>query len=213
MIGMPKKLGRLSARVRRDERGLSYVEFALILPVLLILGLYGTEVARMAMINMQIGQIASSVADNASRLGQTDNSAITPTVTESQIDSVMSGALVEGAGYGLNTYGRIILSSLERNTAGQQVIRWQRCRGSLSVPSRYGPQGKTVTGMGSSNPQVMATATTAVMYVEVSYTYQPLFGTMFVGNPRFRREAAFMVRDDRDLSAVSADTASKSTCT
>lgn len=187
-------------RLRRDESGASLIEFALVLPLLMTLGFYGTEVAFMAIANMQVGQIASSVADNASRLGQTDNSAVTPSVTQTDIDSVMTGAMVEGESIGFAANGRIILSSLERNAeTGRQYIHWQRCRGALKSASHYGKEGATVTGMG--NPAITAVSGSAVMFVEVTYTYKPLFGAMFVTTPTFRREAAFLIRDDRNLNA------------
>lgn len=203
-IRVVSRLVSLSSRLRQDCRGVSFVEFALILPIIITLGFYGTEVARMATVSMQVGQIASSLADNASRLGQTDNSAVTPTVTKAQIDSVMMGAMVEGASFGLADHGRIILSSLEKDeSTGRQFIHWQRCRGELRAYSRYGTSGAGRTGSvlnGMGNPAIAAPSSQdAVMFVEVSYVYQPLFGTMFVGNPTFRREAAFIIRDDRNL--------------
>ncbi|MFD1959708.1 TadE/TadG family type IV pilus assembly protein [Novosphingobium panipatense] len=146
---------RFARRLKRDQRGVSFMEFALILPILVTLGFYGTELAWMATVNMQVGQIASTVADNASRLGQTDNSAVSPTVTETMVDSVMTGALVQGSSFKFEDNGRIILSSLERDSAtGRQYIHWQRCRGKLAVVSRYGREkagltGTTLAGMGS----------------------------------------------------------------
>ena len=197
---------RLVRALRRDERGVSVLELALALPVLITLGLYGTEMAYMATVNMQIGEIATSVADNASRLGQTDNSAVTPTVTETQIDSVMAGALVEGNAFDFEDNGRIILSSLERDsTTKRQYIHWQRCRGDLKRNSTYGKQGAGLTGailpgMGPTTPPITATTNSAVMFVEVFYEYQPLFGDVFAGTTTFRREAAFVIRDDRNLT-------------
>ena len=52
----------------------------------------------------------------------------------------------------------------------------------------------------------------------MNYTYQPLFGTWFVGQPNFRREAAYIIRDDRSLGASDKDgisdatTAAKASC-
>lgn len=203
-------IGRALRVLRDDRRGVSFLEFALILPVLLTLGLYGTEMAYMATVNMQVGQMAASIADNASRLGQTDNSAVTPTVTETQVDSVMAGALAEGAAFDFARNGRIILSSLEVNSSGRQYIHWQRCRGGLSTLSKYGKAGDVVTGMG--DPLITATANSAVMYVEVSYDYKPLFGTMFVDAPRFRREAAYIIRDDRNITPGVTGTGGQSSC-
>lgn len=197
---------RFAGGLRRDRRGVSVLELALALPVLITLGLYGTEMAYMATINMQVGEIATSVADNASRLGQTDNSAVTPTVTETQVQSVMAGALVEGNAFDFERNGRIILSSLERDAAtGRQYIHWQRCQGSLRRESNYGRQGAGLTGailqgMGPATPPIKAVGNSAVMFVEVFYEYQPLFGQVFAGDTTFRREAAFVIRDDRNLT-------------
>ncbi|MFD2402870.1 TadE/TadG family type IV pilus assembly protein [Novosphingobium soli] len=214
----PGHSSRISAFLRglwADRQGVSFLEFALILPILLTLGFYGTELAYMATVNMQLGQIATSIADNASRLGQTDNSSVTPTVTEKQIDSMLAGALIEGQGFDFEENGRVILSSLERSSTGRQYIHWQRCRGKLAASSRYGAElagltGSTLAGMGATS--LKAPANSAVMFVEVYYTYQPLFGSMFVGTPSFRREAAFMIRDDRNLTPGVTGGSGKSLC-
>ncbi|MPS70846.1 TadE/TadG family type IV pilus assembly protein [Novosphingobium aerophilum] len=205
-VALLRPLATCLGKLLRDRSGVSILEFALVLPVLLTLGLYGTELAYMSMIKMQVGEIATSVADNASRLGQTDNSSVTPTVTETQVDSVMWGALSEGASFDFNANGRIILSSLEIDSASnRQYIHWQRCRGELDRASSYGisgtgKTGKVLDGMGQTDHKIYATANSAVMYVEVFFHYQPLFGDMFVKNTTFHQEAAFLIRDDRSLN-------------
>lgn len=192
--------------LREDRGGVSFIELALMLPVLLTLGLYGTEVAFMAMINMQVGEIATSVADNASRLGQTDNSSVMPTVKETDVDSVMWGALKEGSSYDFEDRGKVVLSSLEVDQeTGRQYIHWQRCRGKLDRDSAYGVAmaGKTgalLDGMGAEDHKIHAVPNSAVMFVEVYYHYRPLFGTMFVNETVFKQEAAYMIRDDRSLN-------------
>ncbi|MFD2578709.1 TadE/TadG family type IV pilus assembly protein [Novosphingobium colocasiae] len=93
------RLRKLRAGEGTGAAGVAIMEFALVLPVLITLGFYGTEIAYMSTINMQISQMATSAADNASRLGQTDNSAVSPTVTAAQVDSVMTGALLQGAAF------------------------------------------------------------------------------------------------------------------
>lgn len=56
------------------------------------------------------------------------------------------------------------------------------------------------TGMGKDGHKVLVPDGTAVMFVEVYYNYQPLFGTMFAKNLQFSKEAALLVRDNRNLS-------------
>ena len=209
----------LSQRVRRgfgrlicDQAGVSVVEFALCLPVLVTLGMYGVEISHMVSANMQVSQLALAVADNASRLGQTDNGAVTPTVAESDIDAVMFGAITQGEALDFEGNGRIVLSSLERHTNGRQYIHWQRCAGELDRDSSYGNDsdqngltGPTLAGLGQPGRVVSANAGQAVMFVEVYYTYQPLFGDMFADATTFKHEAAFIVRDDRNLSGGGGD--------
>ena len=133
------KLFKLKRDLKCNDSGVSIVEFALVLPVLLTLGLFGTEIARMATVNMTVSQLAVSLADNASRLGQTDNAAVAPTITENNVDAVLGGALRDGESIGLEENGRIILSSLEFDGfTDSQFIAWQRCRGDRDAESNYG---------------------------------------------------------------------------
>ena len=196
----------LFGRLKGCNSGNSLIEFALVLPVLTTMGMYGTEIAYMASVNMEVSQMAMSIADNSSRLGQTDNSGVTPTITEAGVNSILNGAVLEGADFNFAANGRIVLSSLELNPANnRQYIHWQRCKGSLAKTSEYGPTGTGLTGttfqgMGKPGKVVTAGATTAVMFAEVTFQYQGLFGTMFTNNTTFHHEAAFLVRDDRNLT-------------
>ena len=204
----------------RDEVAVSTIEFALLLPVFMVLGLTGVELAYRFTVEMQVSQTAISLADNASRLGQTDNSSVTPTVTEADIDSIISGAMRQGGSYSLAQRGRIILSSLELHEAtGRQFIHWQRCRGELDRPSAYGDDDadnglgqKTITGVGPAESQVRASAKTAVMVAEVYYEYEGLISGLAANNAVIREEAVFVIRDDRNLSPGVTGTGGQSSC-
>lgn len=214
------KIAACLARLRAEIRAVAAIEFALILPIFMTLGLTGTEIAYMATVNMQVSQTALSLADNASRLGQTDNSSVTPTVTEADIDSIMSGAINQGSSFDLETKGRIILSSLEYDeTTGKQYIHWQRCRGSLDEESSYGDDDRNnglgstrIYGVGSADDQIQAAEGSAVMVAEVYYQYEGLFGD-FLGNiPMFRQEAIYTIRDDRNLGPGITGRGGNSSC-
>ena len=205
----------------KNASGISMVEFALVLPVLLTLGLFGTEIARMATINMTVSQIALSLADNASRLGQTDNSGVTPTITEGNVDAVLAGALRDGAAIDLEKNGRVILSSLEYDDfSDRQFIAWQRCRGERDADSDYGNDtdqnglsGTPITGMGAGSSKITAKSGQAVMYVEIEYEYKALFENPFGSGDRIlRKEAAYLIRDDRNLAPGLTGSNSNSRC-
>lgn len=214
------RIGRRAAALRDSRSGVAMTEFALILPILMAFGMYGLEIAYMASIDMQVSQLAVSVADNASRMEQTNNSGVTPSVTEADIDSVMDGAISQGSSFNLGTNGRIILTSLEKDaTTSKQYIHWQRCRGSLAKSSAYGNQtnkngltGTPLTGMGPPGKKITAATGSAVMYAEVYYRYDGIFGDMFVKNKTFKGEAAFLIRDIRNVTGGVTGTGSKSVC-
>jgi hypothetical protein len=206
MTAIAHRLAGLAKALRRNESGVAFLEFAMIFPIMMFMGLYGIELARMSMVTMRVSQIALAVADNASRMEQTNNSAVAPTVTEADITSVLIGATKEGSGFNFSTNGRVILTSLEKHpTSGKQYIHWQRCIGSLNKSSKYGNEttlnginGPTITALGNGSTKAVAPDNIGVMFVEVYYAYTPIFGSMFVKNTTFKQEAAYIVRDIRD---------------
>ncbi|MGC4250454.1 MAG: pilus assembly protein TadE [Sphingobium sp.] len=200
---MSRSRCRWLLNLARDRQGIAMTEFALVLPVLLVLGMYGAEIAYMTITHMKVSQIALSVADNAARMEQSDNSGTSPTVTEADVNSVLTGAQLEGEGISLAAKGKVILSSLEvkSGTTDTQYIHWQRCTGDLAATSAYGTEGSTVTSLGSGSTKGTAPSGSAVMFVEVYYRYTGLFGDLFVSPTTFHQEGAFLMRDDRDLAS------------
>ncbi len=212
---------RLSSALARCRSGVTMVEFAVAMPVVLSMSSYGIELAYLNTVDMKLSEIALSLADNASRLGQTDNSAVTPTVTRNDIGEIMMGAREQGEAIELATKGRVILSSLERDAAtGKQYIHWQRCYGTAGHMSAYGNDsnrngltGTPLTGMGSGATKVTATSnTSAVMFVEVYYSYTGLLGDLFVSDRVIKKEGAFLVRDERNLTPGITGTGTAYTC-
>jgi hypothetical protein len=216
----------LLSRLRGNQSGTVLIEFAFAVPVFMGLGMYGSETSMVAISNMKVSQAALNLADNASRLGQVDSGVITPTITESDIKTTFMGTKLQTSGLKLLQNGRVILTSLESmpngTPDGQQFIHWRRCKGMRNVGSAYnddldnnGVTDTTFTGMGKGASLVKAPIGSAVMFVEVEFVYQPIFGNLFVKDAILRQDAAFNIRDTRNLSAglgndVAAD--KKDTC-
>ncbi len=203
----PRPPRRLRALVRNRD-AIMLVEFAYSLPVLMLLAFTSVELANLALANMKVSQIAMTVADNLSRAKQSVPLGL-PRLREVDINDAMMGAKIQG-GDRLNilTKGRVIVSSLQQNSSGNQRIFWQRCKGVLNKTSKYGAEGATqgttpgFTGMGGTTPKVQAPAGSAIIFAEIVYDYEPLVGAWALGTFQIRREAAFYVRDDRDLTQV-----------
>ncbi len=212
-ISILKKINRnhlqgILRRLKTNQSGTVLIEFAFAVPIFMGLGMYGSETSMVAITNTKISQAALNLADNASRLGQVDTGVITPTITESDIVNILKGTEIQSKGLKLFENGRVIISSLEATPTGQQFVRWRRCKGLRDIESKYDDDknNDSVTdssfiGLGRENEEAKAVTNSAVMFVEVEYVYQPLFGNLFLQNPTLRQEAAFNIRDQRNLPA------------
>lgn len=204
-----RSLKRGLARCLADDRsGVALIEFAFAMPLLLTMGMLGSETAFLVVTHMKVSQVAVQVADNASRVGEQDVLTARK-VFESDIAETLIGAEKLGQEIDIFGQGRVIISSLQRNAQGGQWIAWQRCRGAKVHASTFGVQGDGTTGtgfpgMGEPGRFITASQGTAVMFVEVSYDYESLTPfDMFEGN-EISYTAAFNVRDNRDLTRLYA---------
>ena len=194
----------------RDRSGLALTEFAFTAPIVLSLGMLGTETAYYVITHMQVSQVAVQAADNISRIGE--QSAVTAhRVQEREINEVFVGTEKLAGNIGLFQRGRVIISSLERNAQGGQTIRWQRCRGAKNHASSHGVEGVGATGtafpgMGDTTPRLQAAANTAVMFVEVAYDYDSLTPFDIYDGRTITYTAAFNIRDNRALGVAPENT-------
>ncbi|APG63705.1 hypothetical protein LPB140_07960 [Sphingorhabdus lutea] len=202
--------------IAKDESGLAFVEFAVSLPVFLGLGMYGSETSYLALTNLKLSQSALNLADNGSRLGQTDNGVATPVIKESDVLEILYGTKLQSGKNDFMENGRFIIASLEVKTVSngsggtkeQQFVGWRRCKGKKVAVTKYNDDvdGNGVTdsgfnGMGDPANPIQAVSGSAVIFVEAEFDYQPLFGDLFHKNKKLRQEASFNIRDDRNLSA------------
>jgi len=199
---------RLTRRFGSDSSGLALVEFAFSAPIVLGMGMMGTDTAMMVVAHMQVSQIAMQVADNSSRVGEQDV-LVARKVFESDINQTLVGAEKLGENLKIYNQGRVIVSSLQRNASGGQWIKWQRCRGAKRYNSSYGVEGDGATGtsfpgMGPTGSRITASAGTAVMFVEVAYDFQSITPLNLFNNQQIVYTAAFNVRDNRDLNSLYA---------
>lgn len=190
----------------RDNRAVAAVEFALTLPVFLTLTLTGAELINYSTTKMRISQVALHLADHAARIGAGSPLAA-KTITETMINDTLTGAGLQAKELELYANGRVIVSSLEPvanpNPTNKFKIAWQRCRGSKAYVSSYGTTGATnLDGMGPSGRLVKAPENGATMFVEVSYTYQPVVSATLAPSPNIVEIAAMPVRDTRDLTQI-----------
>lgn len=207
-----RPLGRLG----RDQRGVAMIEFAYALPLILALGFGGLEIANLAAAHLKVSQMGMMVADNAGR--------VITRIDEADINEVFDGARQIGASIDFAANGRIVLSSLQPNTKATndplhgQWVNWQRCTGGLTtVNSKYAAQDKGKAdaslkdGMGAIGRRIKSLPGTAVMFVEISYTYQPLLQGI-ISPRRIRYESAFNVRERTEHNISNTKTLPLNSC-
>ncbi len=113
-------------RLRRDRRGVSVVEFALMLPILIMVGAGGLEFINLVLANQKIERIASITADNVAR------NTLAP--SERSFVDTFAGVNEIAQPFNFNANGRVIMTgvigvSVNGSVVGKVV--WQRCSGSL----------------------------------------------------------------------------------
>jgi len=206
-----KRARRFAATLRGCESGLAFVEFAMSLPVVVTLALCGLETANLAMAHLRVSNIAMLTSDNAAR--------VRDSIDESNVIELLTGAKMTGNNIRFRENGRIILSSIEPNTASTgQWIRWQRCDGVKNVASSYGAQGTgqynaSLQAVGPPGNRISASPGTAVMMVEVVYDYQPIVSDAIFGPRTIRYESAFNVRQRTDQAIKNAAGVTPRNCT
>jgi Flp pilus assembly protein TadG len=202
--GLAAAARRVARRLRGDTSGVALIEFAFAAPLVLGMGMMGTETSYLVITHLQVSQVAMQVADNASRVGEQDVLTARK-VYERDIAETLIGAEKLGAGIDIFEQGRVIVSSLQRNAQGGQWIAWQRCRGAKVHPSSYGVEGagKTGTslpGMGTPGRYIQASNGTAVIFVEIAYDFESITPLALFDGREITYTAVFNVRDNRDLS-------------
>lgn len=145
---------RLS-RLARDRRGSAAVEFALIMPVVLLL-YYGMAEATQALLaNRRVSVIATAVGDLTAQATQ---------LSKTQIDDIFNISTAAIKPFPVTPLG-IRIVSIETNANAVPQIKWQQQRGTFPA----GVDLKTV----EKAPNI------AVIRAETIYTYKTPFGRIF----------------------------------
>jgi len=153
----------------QDERGFAAGEFALWLPLLLLIILGCVDATRYILIHQKLDRAATQVAD---LVGQSEG------ITPAQLTAVYDAAIQQMLPYDLNTKGEIIVSSVFRPTGETDPkVSWQRTHGATLGVSAIGAEGAT-----ADLPSNFTLAESEdVVAAEVFYQYESLFFGAFSG--------------------------------
>ena len=149
------------ARLARDERGVSAVEFAVLLPFMFLLYIGGVEVSQAVATDRKVTMVARSVADLVSR---------TTSVSDSDMTDTFNAAAAVVAPFTTSKL-KVTLSSVTINAQGVAKITW-----SDGYNTTARAVGSTVTV-----PAALNVASTSLIWGEVSYAYTPTIGYVLTG--------------------------------
>ena len=118
---------------RKRDQGNVAVEFALTVPVLLLLLLASAELGRFVLLNQKIDSVAVTLSELVARA---------ETISESELDDIFEAAAQVASPFDIDGRGRVILTSVINDDGNGPTIAWQRSGGgTLSATSEVGAEG------------------------------------------------------------------------
>ena len=162
MIGGKLKLAMCKARAFvADQRGVSAVEFAFILPLMVTLYMGGVEVTQAVSASRKATLVSRTVADLVTQLSSISNTDMTNVLNAS------SAVMVPFASGGLT----VVVSSIKIDNTGTGKVAWSD---TLNGTPRSVNQTITLDS-------ALAVPNTSLILGEVTYVYTPIFGTAITG--------------------------------
>ncbi|MGV3634671.1 MAG: TadE/TadG family type IV pilus assembly protein [Pseudorhodoplanes sp.] len=145
----------------RDKRGVSAVEFAMLLPLMLTLYLGGVEVSQGISIDRKVTLTARTVADLVAQVASIDTAGI---------NAALGAATAIMAPYP-DTNAKVTVSVVDIDANGNAKVKWS------------GTKNGTARAVGSSVtvPDALKVPSTSLVYGEAYYDYKPTIGYVVTG--------------------------------
>ena len=151
------KLGGLAG----DERGVSAVEFAMLLPLMLSLYLGAVEISQGIGADRKVTLTARTIGDLVSQVSSIGNTDMTNALNASS--AVMAPFPTSNL--------QVTVSSVKIDSAGKATVDW-----SDTLTGTARAKGSTVT-----LPAALNVANTSLIWSEAQYTYKPVIGYVVTG--------------------------------
>lgn len=160
--------------LRLGDEGIAFMEFALLLPIFLMVALGGLELANLTLTNLKVQRLANLSADLVSQNGVGGNQ-----LTELQVYDILDAMNVSAKPLDIKGRGRVVLSSvigIDANNDGiseRQEFVWQRFDGAMvtqqPILGCWSDRGNVTL---PSNRRLSPSE--VIYHAQVSYAYQPL---------------------------------------
>ncbi len=151
-------LGRLA----RDRSGVSAVEFALILPVMLALYIGGMQVSEALSINRKVGHVTSTLADLVTQ---------SKSLTDSDIQNIFDASSSVMAPYATDAL-EITVSEIKIDNNGNATVQWSSARNATAL----------TVGASVTLPAAIAVNNSYVVEAVAHYPFTPPIGYVLTGS-------------------------------
>jgi Flp pilus assembly protein TadG len=163
---MPLPLPRWVSRFASDARGVSAVEFALLLPLMLTMYLGGSEVASAIAASRKVTLVSRTIADLASQSSK---------ITAANMTNILNASAAVISPYKSSNL-KVTVSQVKIDANGAATIEWSETLGGT----------KHSTGAGVTLPPALNVVNTWLIWSEAEYTYNPIFGSGITGTLQLR---------------------------
>lgn len=160
-----------------NEKANVAVEFALALPVLLLMLLASAELGRFVLLHQKVDRVAVTISDLVARA---------ETISESELDDIFNAATQVAEPFDLSSRGRVVVSSVINADGEGATIAWQRGGGgSFTASSEIGSEGGTASLPADFDIREGETA----IISEVFFDFEPFLSSLIVASQVLYRRA------------------------
>lgn len=160
-----------------NERANVAVEFALALPVLLLMLLASAELGRFVLLHQKVDRVAVTISDLVARA---------ETISESELDDIFNAANQVAEPFDLSSRGRVVVSSVINADGEGATIAWQRDGGgSFTASSEIGSEGGAASLPADFDIREGETA----IISEVFFDFEPFLSSLIVASQVLYRRA------------------------
>ena len=167
-------IARCHERFARDCRGVSAVEFAMLLPVMMTLYLGSVEASQGIATDRKVELTAHALADLATQY--TD-------ITNADMSNILNAGSAIIAPYSVAALKEVV-SEISINAQGVGTVVWSDTLNGTALTV-----GQTVTV-----PASLAVPNTYLVFAQVQYSYNPTYGYVMTGNLTLSDQSFMMPR-------------------
>jgi Flp pilus assembly protein TadG len=153
-------------RFVRDSRGVSAVEFALVLPLMLTLYIGGAEVSQALSANRKVTLVSRTIADLTAQ---------SSSITSGRMTDFLNASAAIMYPFAASNL-KVTVSCVAIDSAGRATIKWSETLNGT----------KQATGASVTLPGALNVRSTSLLWSEAQYAYTPTIGYVISGTTNLR---------------------------